>query len=116
MALRLLQTCLVLLALGLAVDVRAEDTVPAVYQRSREGEFVNHGGGWQGGQRGWGNWGGGLYNPWFGPQFFAGTWYQRPYPDHMIYNNVRSGIPSVPGSIVAGSVAPNCPCAEMPIQ
>jgi hypothetical protein len=29
------------------------------------------------------------------PQVFGGTWYQRPYPDHLIYNNVRSGVPTV---------------------
>ena len=72
---------------------------PAVYQRlstpamTARTNWARHGGYWGGG---WG-WGfPGFYNPWVVPQVYGGTWYQRPYPDHLIYNNVRSGAQPAP--------------------
>jgi hypothetical protein len=101
--------CLAVLALGLCAETNAEEAVPAVYQRSREVSFVHGGGhGHHGGGGNWGGgqWGGGFYNPWFGTQFYAGTWYQRPYPSHLDFNNVRSHM------VPVQQVAPDCPCAE----
>jgi hypothetical protein len=83
----------------------AEEVIPAVYQRTsthamvQNANWSHHGGGWGSGF-------GGFYNPWFSPQYFAGTWYQRPYPDHLVFNNVRShAIPMVP-------LEADCPCVE----
>lgn len=82
---------------------RAEEAVPAVYQRTsthamvQQANWSHHGGGWGSG---------GFYNPWFTPFTFAGTWYQRPFPDHLVFNNVRShAAPMAP-------VQPDCPCLE----
>lgn len=88
--------CLIFAACGASV-VRADEAQPAVYQRVStqaavaRANWARDGGHWGGGRWGWGY--PGFYNPWFAPQFYGGTWYQRPYPDHLIYNNVRSGPP-----------------------
>jgi hypothetical protein len=84
-------------------NMSAQEAQPAVYQRvSTQAEitrasWAHQGGGlWSGGNWGSGGWGWGspgFYNPWMAPQVFGGTWYQRPYPDHLIYNNVRSRPP-----------------------
>jgi hypothetical protein len=79
-------------------QVTTADTMPAVYQRVStqatiaRTNWARGNGNWGGG--GWG-WGPGFYNPWIAPQVFGGTWYQRPYPDHLIYNNVLSGMPPI---------------------
>jgi hypothetical protein len=81
----------------------AEEVIPAVYQRTsthamlQQTNWSHHGAGWGVG---------GFYNPWFSPFTFAGTWYQRPYPDHLVFNNVRShAVPLVP-------MTTECPCLE----
>jgi hypothetical protein len=91
---------------GVAVS-HAEEVVPAVYQRTsthamvQQANWSHHGGTWGGG---WGS--GGFHNPWFTPFSFAGTWYQRPYPDHLVFNNVRShAVPVMP-------MPTDCPCLE----
>jgi hypothetical protein len=94
--------CFVTLSLGVFAEVNAQEAAPAIYQRSRDIAFANGGGGH--GHNG-GNWGGAFYNPWFGTQFYAGTWYQRPYPDHLIYNNVRSHM------VPIQQATPACPAA-----
>lgn len=115
MACRIVLSCVVIVALGVFAEVRGEDAVPAIYQRSRDIAFVNGGGMWGshgggdghhgGGHSGLGQWGGGFYNPGFGTQFYAGTWYQRPYPYHFDYYRMRYGTPSVQ------QIAPDCPAA-----
>jgi hypothetical protein len=87
---------------GVAVS-HAEEVLPAVYQRTsthamvQQANWSHHGGDWSGG---------GFYNPWFTPFTFAGTWYQRPYPDHLVFNNVRShAVPGIP-------MQSECPCLE----
>lgn len=86
--------------------VRADETQPAVYQRVStqatiaRAIWAQRGGQWGGGNWGWGY--PGFYNPWIAPQTFGGTWYQRPYPDHLIYNNVRSGMPLAPAACCLG--------------
>jgi hypothetical protein len=83
-------------------QVASTDIVPAVYQRVStqatimRANWARHGGPWGGGGWGWGY--PGFYNPWVAPQVYGGTWYQRPYPDHLIYNNVRSGMPIAPAA------------------
>ena len=108
---RLLQLYVAVIAFGVFTELRAEETVPAVYQRSRDIAFANDGdiGGGHG-HHGGGDWRGGFYNPGFGIHFYAGTWYQRPYPDHLIYNNVRSHM------VPMQQVTPDCPCLETPVQ
>lgn len=97
------------LVTALSLDVRADEIVPAVYQRTStrtaiaRANWARHGGNW-----GWGY--PGFYNPWFAPQAFAGTWNQRPYPDHLIFNNVRSGAPPMQG------VPVDYPCLEPPAE
>lgn len=102
--------CLVLITLGFTSDVHAEQVVSAVYQRvSTHAAVARRNWGHHGGSWGWGN--PGFYNPWFGPQYFAGTWYERPYPDHLIYSNVRSRtVSAVPIE------NPNCPCDERAVD
>jgi hypothetical protein len=90
----------------------AEDAGPAVYQRIRTNPTIARtngaplGGYWGGGYPG-------FYNPWFAPQVFSGTWYQRPYPDHLIYNNVRSGMPPAPNACGIGEADAS---ASVPIE
>lgn len=107
---RFLQLYVAVIALGVFAELRAEEAVPAIYQRSRDVAFVNSGYGGGHGHHGGGQWGGGFYNPGFGIQFYAGTWYQRPDPDHLIYNNVRSRM------VPMQQVTPDCPCLETPVQ
>ncbi|GEM_PF-2065243 len=106
----ILHLCLVALTLSVIAEVRAEEALPAIYQRSRDIAFVNAGHGGGHGHHGGGQWGGGFYNPWFGTQFYAGTWYQRPYPDHLIYNNVRSRM------VPIQQASPDCPCLETSLE
>jgi hypothetical protein len=80
----------------------AQNVQPAVYQRVStqatiaRTNWAQHGGHWGGGNWGWGY--PGPYNPWFAPQVFSGTWYERPYPDHLIFNNVRSQMMATPAA------------------
>jgi hypothetical protein len=99
-----LQLCLAIVPINLAADLRAQEA-PA-YQRNRDVAFVNHGGGH--GHHGGGY--GGFYSPWFTPQYFSGTWYERPYPYHFDYYRMRYGTPP------AQQTALDCPCAETPAQ
>ncbi len=86
-----------------------------VYQRNREIAFVN---GYHGGH---GHLGGGGYggytvfgipygNPWFAPQVYAGTWYERPYPYHFDYYRMRYSSPPIQ------EIAPDCPYAETVVK
>jgi hypothetical protein len=100
LALALLASLLVEIATS-----EAEDVVPAVYQRTsshsmvQQANWSQHGGSWGSGY-------GGFFNPWFAQPSFAGIWYQRPYPDHLVFNNVRShAVPIVP-------METDCPCLE----
>jgi hypothetical protein len=86
-----------------------------VYQRDRDIAFVNagygghghHGGGRYGGSFGYGV----PYGyPWFAPQVFAGTWYERPYPYHFDYYRMRYSSPPIQ------QIVPDCPCAEEVVQ
>ena len=101
-----LQVCWVGVAFSLLADVHAQEA-PA-YQRSRDVAFVNYVGGH--GHHGGGYGYGGFYNPWFASQIFAGTWYERPYPHHFDYYRMRYGTPPLQ------QIAPDCPCAEIPVQ
>jgi hypothetical protein len=90
---------------GEIASSHAEDVIPAVYQRTSSHSMVQQAN-WSQHGSAWGPGYGGFFNPWFAQPYFAGTWYQRPYPDHLVFNNVRShAIPMVP-------LEADCPCLE----
>jgi hypothetical protein len=102
---RILGLTLLVSLLGEIASSQAEDMVPAVYQRTSSHSMVQQANWSQHGGSG-GPGFGGYFNPWFVQPYFAGTWYQRPYPDHLVFNNVRShAIPMMP-------LEADCPCLE----
>jgi hypothetical protein len=91
--------------MGLSPITRADEALLAVYQRTRDiTSFFPANGRLTGGH--WGAVDPGFYNPWFAPQAFVGTWYERPYPHHFDYYRWRSNTAAAPMPTL------DCPCAE----
>ena len=114
MARLILRICFMAIVVSCMSSIIRADDAP-VYQRDREIAFVNagHGGHGHHGGDGFGGYPGfGVpYGyPWYGPQFYVGTWYERPYPYHFDYYRMRYSSPPIQ------QIAPDCPCAETVVE